>query len=100
MAKTFEENTADIKNQEKYTLRVREILKSKGRTPKYYITTFGCQQNEADSERLSGTAKNLGYEKAESMEDADLIIQRAESNYNGVSRDALESVIMKILELN
>ena len=74
MARTFDENTADIKNQEKYTLRVREILKSKGKMPKYYITTFGCQQNEADSERLSGTAKNLGYQKAESMEEADLII--------------------------
>lgn len=74
MARTFDENTADIKNQEKYTLRVREILKSKGKMPKYYITTFGCQQNEADSERLSGTAKNLGYQKAESMEHADLII--------------------------
>lgn len=74
MAKTTGENTADIKNQEKYTLRVREMLKNKAVTPKYYITTFGCQQNEADSERLSGTAKNLGYEKAECMEDADLII--------------------------
>ena len=74
MAKTTGENTADIKNQEKYTLRVREILKSKGTSPKYYIATFGCQQNEADSERLIGTAKKLGYEKAESMEDADLII--------------------------
>ena len=70
----FCENTADIKNQEKYTERVREILKSRGKTQKYYIATFGCQQNEADSERLSGTAKNLGYEKAECMEDADLII--------------------------
>ncbi len=68
------ENTADIKNQEKYTLRVREILKNGDKTPKYYITTFGCQQNEADSERLAGTAENLGYEKAESMEEADLII--------------------------
>ena len=74
MAKIFDENTADIKNQEKYTERVREILKSKGRTQKYYIATFGCQQNEADSERLSGTAKNLGYEKAERIEDADLVI--------------------------
>ena len=74
MAKTFDENTADIRNQEKYTLRVREILKSKERTPKYYIATFGCQQNEADSERLSGTAKNLGYERAESIDEADLII--------------------------
>ena len=74
MAEIYSENTADIKNQEKYTLRVREILKKSGKTPRYYIATFGCQQNEADSERLAGTAKNLGYDKAESMEDADLII--------------------------
>ena len=74
MAKTLGENTADIRNQEKYTLRVREMLKSKGKALKYYIATFGCQQNEADSERLSGTAKNLGYEKASSIEEADLII--------------------------
>ncbi len=68
------ENTADISNQNKYTERVREILKAYGKTPRYYITTFGCQQNEADSERLAGTAKSLGYEKAECMEQADLII--------------------------
>ncbi|MBR2020999.1 MAG: tRNA (N6-isopentenyl adenosine(37)-C2)-methylthiotransferase MiaB, partial [Clostridia bacterium] len=70
----FCENTADIKNQEKYTVRVREILKSRGKPQKYYIATFGCQQNEADSERLAGTAKNLGYKKAENMDEADLII--------------------------
>jgi hypothetical protein len=33
-------------------------------------------------------------------EDADLIIQRIESNYDGMSLDALEPVIRKILELN
>jgi hypothetical protein len=33
-------------------------------------------------------------------EDADLIIQRAESGYDGMSRDALKPVIMRILELN
>lgn len=36
------------------------------------------------------------YDKA----DADLIIQRAESNYNGMSKDALEPLIARILELN
>lgn len=36
------------------------------------------------------------YDKA----DADLIIQRAESNYDGMSKDAIEPVIMKLLELN
>lgn len=68
------ENTADIKNQEKYALRVREMLKSGEKVHKYYIATFGCQQNEADSERLAGTARSLGYESAEKIEDADLII--------------------------
>jgi len=33
-------------------------------------------------------------------EDADLIIQRAESNYDGMSKDALEPIIMRILQLN
>ena len=41
MAKTTGENTADIRNQEKYTLRVREMLKKCGKTPKYHIATFG-----------------------------------------------------------
>ncbi len=36
------------------------------------------------------------YDKA----DADLIIERAESNYDGVSKDALEPLIARIKELN
>ena len=44
------------------------------RAPGVYVQTFGCQQNEADSERLIGTALSLGYEKAASVESADLII--------------------------
>lgn len=68
------ENAQDIKNQEKYVLRVREMIKKSEKVHKYYIATFGCQQNEADSERLCGTAKLLGYEKANTIEEADLII--------------------------
>jgi hypothetical protein len=33
-------------------------------------------------------------------EDADLIIERAKSDYDGMSRDALGPVIKKIVELN
>ena len=33
-------------------------------------------------------------------EDAALILERAENNYDGVSRDALDPVIMRIMELN
>ena len=41
---------------------------------KAYILTFGCQQNEADSEKLSGMAELMGYEITTSPEDAGLIV--------------------------
>ncbi|NLM34114.1 MAG: radical SAM protein, partial [Clostridiales bacterium] len=40
----------------------------------YYIETWGCQMNEEDSEKLSGMLKNIGYVKAETKENADVII--------------------------
>src|SRR3989344_2047903 len=36
---------------------------------KYLITTFGCQSNEADSEKTAEGMENLGYAHAENMED-------------------------------
>ena len=51
-----------------------ELLRESGRNPKFFVQTFGCQQNEADSERLAGTALAMGYVKATSPTDADLII--------------------------
>lgn len=40
----------------------------------YYIETWGRQMNEEDSEKLSGMLKNIGYVKAETKENADVII--------------------------
>ncbi|HEX8959498.1 MAG TPA: tRNA (N6-isopentenyl adenosine(37)-C2)-methylthiotransferase MiaB [Solirubrobacterales bacterium] len=42
--------------------------------PRYHVTTFGCQMNEHDSERMRGMLESLGYERAPSREDADLIL--------------------------
>lgn len=39
-----------------------------------FVLTFGCQQNEADSEKLSGTAIAMGYELTDTPADADLIV--------------------------
>lgn len=39
-----------------------------------YILTFGCQQNEADSEKLAGMAEVLGYEIVDSPDNASLIV--------------------------
>jgi len=44
------------------------------RSPKYLIYTFGCQMNERDSETLAGFCEKMGYEKAEGLHEADLII--------------------------
>ena len=40
----------------------------------YWITTFGCQMNKADSERMSGILQMMGYELAEEELKADLIL--------------------------
>ena len=57
---------------------VRARLEKEGRTgeraPKYYIQTFGCQQNEADSERLAGLCAAMGYVKTALPEEAELIL--------------------------
>ncbi len=42
--------------------------------PKYHVTTFGCQMNEHDSERMKGMLESLGYAEAPSQDEADLIL--------------------------
>jgi tRNA-2-methylthio-N6-dimethylallyladenosine synthase len=42
--------------------------------PKYHVTTFGCQMNVHDSERMRGMLESLGYEEAGSRDGADLIL--------------------------
>jgi len=44
---------------------------------KYFIKTFGCQQNESDSERLAAFFEKQGYNKTEELEEADLIVVNA-----------------------
>jgi tRNA-2-methylthio-N6-dimethylallyladenosine synthase len=41
---------------------------------KYFIETFGCQMNVHDSERLAGLLDQAGYEAAEAVDDADLVV--------------------------
>jgi tRNA-2-methylthio-N6-dimethylallyladenosine synthase len=41
---------------------------------KFHVTTFGCQMNVHDSERMRGMLASLGYEEAAEREEADLIL--------------------------
>ena len=40
----------------------------------YHLTTFGCQMNEHDSERMKGMLESLGYSEAPERAEADLIL--------------------------
>nr|AUG32235.1 hypothetical protein PLO_233 [Paulinella longichromatophora] len=40
----------------------------------YWITTFGCQMNKADSERMAGILETIGYKEATSELEADLVL--------------------------
>jgi len=57
--------------------RKRIFLRQKfGGVPamKYWIETFGCQMNVLDSEIMAGLLTKMGYEKAKSPEEADIIL--------------------------
>jgi tRNA-2-methylthio-N6-dimethylallyladenosine synthase len=56
--------------------------------PRYHLTTFGCQMNEHDSERMKGMLESLGYDEADSRDQADVILfntcsirERADSRF-------------------
>ena len=41
---------------------------------RYHITTFGCQMNKADSERMAGILENMGFKFSEDPNEASLIL--------------------------
>ena len=41
---------------------------------KFHVTTFGCQMNEHDSERMKGMLESLGYTEVPERNEADLIL--------------------------
>ncbi len=57
---------------EEYISRIKEH--NLGKSPLIYIHTFGCQQNEADSEKILGMAERMGYRETDNPEKSDLII--------------------------
>lgn len=69
---------------------------------KYLIKTFGCQQNEADSERIATSYQSRGFKKASSIEEADHVVvntcmvrQSAENRVYGLVRNLTKLKIEK-----
>ncbi|MBR6781705.1 MAG: tRNA (N6-isopentenyl adenosine(37)-C2)-methylthiotransferase MiaB [Clostridia bacterium] len=64
--------------RKEYTARIREwndaYAAETGARRGCFVLTFGCQQNEADSEKIAGMAEEMGYEIVASPEEAHLIM--------------------------
>lgn len=64
---------------------------------KFFIKTFGCQQNVADSERIESFYVSRGFVRAEALEEADILIlntcvirDKAEERVYGMVRSLTE----------
>jgi tRNA-2-methylthio-N6-dimethylallyladenosine synthase len=65
-------------------------------TKKYHIITYGCQMNEADSERISSILENMGYQAAQKESEADLIVV----NMCSVRQSAVDRIYGKAKNLS
>lgn len=69
---------ADMNEQREYIFKIKEknsrFAANVGRAPLAMTRTYGCQQNENDTERIRGVLKECGYEFTDSAEEAELVI--------------------------
>ena len=64
----------DLDRQSSICEQVRAHWAAQGRTPLAFVDTYGCQQNEADSEKLRGYLTQSGYAIVQSAEGADVVV--------------------------
>ena len=64
----------ELDRQFGYCDRIAAFWAQQGLTPKAYVETYGCQQNEADSEKLRGLLAQCGYSIAQEAEGADVVV--------------------------
>ena len=64
----------DLRRQAEISDYIKGWWQSQGVTPTAYVETYGCQQNEADSEQIRGILERCGYGFTDTAEGADLVI--------------------------
>ena len=90
-----EETKKQYLYMEKAAKHVENLTERLGRVPTCCVTTFGCQMNARDSEKLVGILEKIGYEIVE-RENADFVI----FNTCTVRDNANQKVYGRLGELN
>ncbi len=74
MRQTLTIAPAEIARQLALCDQIRALLDQRPGQKLAYVDTYGCQQNEADSERLRGYLARMGYAFSPTEEGADLVL--------------------------
>ena len=64
----------EIDRQKDFCARVLERNTAAHKSPLAFVDTYGCQQNEADSERIRGYLAEMGYGFTQDENEADVIV--------------------------
>ena len=63
-----------IRRQEQICAEIFDVVTADGKRPLAMVDTYGCQQNEADSEKLRGYLAEMGYGFTQDEFQADVIV--------------------------
>jgi tRNA-2-methylthio-N6-dimethylallyladenosine synthase len=72
--KTTVISAEQLAQQADYCDKIKAYWAGRGDVPTAFVDTYGCQQNEADSERIRGMLHEAGYVFTDTEEGADLIV--------------------------
>ena len=67
-------DVGEIRRQESICAEIFDRVTADGRRPLAMVDTYGCQQNEADSEKLRGYLARMGYSFTQDEFQADVIV--------------------------
>ena len=72
--KTTRISPADIDRQREFCDKIQEAWAARPSQPLAYVDTYGCQQNEADSERIRGYLEQMGFGFTQDEEQARIVV--------------------------
>ena len=74
--KVIEVSTQEAKRQSEIINILAQRIKGKGL--KFCLSTFGCQMNARDSEKIKGMLEEIGYTETNNEDEADFILYNKE----------------------
>jgi len=67
-------SSEELNRQKEFIERIKQLNLKISRKPLAFVETYGCAQNESDSEKIKGMLSDMGYDFCERTQDADIII--------------------------